>query len=201
MELVKTDSEPEFVALAKAINTQNNAFGIYGPATKAAVKKYNKKYATEADGEKITAYTLTTINAHGFQVAEAALASAETAAKVGVELKKEEVKKAEVEVKKAEAKVEKAIEAAKAAPSDLVKQAEVKKAEVEVKKAEVVVEKAKEQVVEAKNLVNEVQETQTETVNAIGPWYDHKYGGLPVWAIALIGAGITTATVMLVRRH
>lgn len=79
MGLPADKQEPEFRALAKAVNGQTNAFGEYGPATKAAAAKFNKLYGDPNDGENITAQTLGTLANFGAAVAKKSADIAELA--------------------------------------------------------------------------------------------------------------------------
>lgn len=54
--------DPAFRALQVAVDTQINAFGVNGPATKKAVKRFNEVYGWPDDGEAITAGTLVALD-------------------------------------------------------------------------------------------------------------------------------------------
>ena len=54
--------DPSFAALAAALAKQKNAWGVYGPATKAAVTAFNKLYGWAAHGANITNGTLAALD-------------------------------------------------------------------------------------------------------------------------------------------
>lgn len=57
MSLPRDKQEPEFLAMAKAINSETNAFGTFGPTTKKAASKFNAIYCL-GEGPVITQATL-----------------------------------------------------------------------------------------------------------------------------------------------
>lgn len=192
--------DPVFRALQETINSQTNAFGVYGPVTKKAVKRFNEIYGWPDDGEAITAGTLAALDRHDVKAgklpdAEAidAATSDVVAAQVAV-LKAAEAKQAATTPAE-QAAADAQAKAAKAQAEDANKKAqqagalEVINAAVKTVQAAVAAEAAKtpEQAAAAK------EQAAAATAAIAVSWYEKKWGPLPVYGWGIAGGALAAA--------
>ena len=222
MKLPPERQDPAFLAMTKAINTQTNASGEFGPLTKAAAKVFNKRYGRQEDGDNITAFTLSSFTTRpelqpgydakaeaaklaadsaAYDAQEALAIAAQKAVTPGVVTPAEFVGPPAPAVKAETAAVAAKVETAAAKVADIAPtpEAKAKVAEVQAKIVEAKNDAAKAMTSEEMSKAQAEMKALAEQIQKLaagkkGSWFtEPMLGPIPGYGVVAGGAGILVA--------